>query len=167
MSRAKIRAMATAVRSITGLGAQACFDITRFLEIELPKLDPDFTFLVSERSAMGENLALTHVRERSIEVREDVYDKACEGWGFDRLTLAHELGHYVLHPEVALARRVGTGSIKAYVDPEWQANAFAGELLMPLAVFKRIDPKGAANTFGVTQKAVETQTAAWRREGLL
>lgn len=56
----------------------------------------------------------------------------------DRFTAAHECGHAVLHfsqvrqklsdNSLHLHRR---GSIPAYRDPEWQANAFAAALLMP------------------------------------
>lgn len=42
-----------------------------------------------------------------------------------RLTLAHELGHLVLH------------SLEPHEDMEAQANAFAGEFLMPEAVIRR------------------------------
>jgi len=59
-----------------------------------------------------------------------------------RFSLCHELGHAVLHPrellalsriphvEAALMR--GASTHPPYQDTEWQANAFAGALLMPV-----------------------------------
>ncbi|ACI57130.1 protein of unknown function DUF955 [Rhizobium leguminosarum bv. trifolii WSM2304] len=58
----------------------------------------------------------------------------------DRFTIAHELGHYVLHylwpkqngkPVTAVeARRYGSGRV------EWEANWFAAAFLMPAEAFK-------------------------------
>ena len=39
-----------------------------------------------------------------IELREDVYEAAWSGDGRARFTAAHELGHYVLHTDIPLAR---------------------------------------------------------------
>lgn len=60
----------------------------------------------------------------------------------DRFTIAHELGHYVLHylwplnqkKEVGPieAKRYGTGRV------EWEANWFAASFLMPEGEFRRI-----------------------------
>ncbi len=53
----------------------------------------------------------------------------------DRFTIAHELGHYVLHSRRGqrqiLARRCGSDRA------EWEANWFAAALLMPTADFKQ------------------------------
>ena len=67
--------------------------------------------------------------------------------------VAHELGHCVLHSgqlvrlaqmptdqQAAFHRASGRIAHKAFEDTEWQANAFAGALLMPaagLAAFER------------------------------
>ena len=50
--------------------------------------------------------------------------------------MAHELGHLLLHrvETITLARE--DGDIPPYKDPEWQANAFAGELLAPYEYIK-------------------------------
>jgi hypothetical protein len=58
-----------------------------------------------------------------------------------RSTLAHEIGHALLHPaevrtgrhrpDVLTLRRAFRSQLKPYQDSEWQAHAFAGALLMP------------------------------------
>lgn len=67
-------------------------------------------------------------------IREDVY----EAWndpndpmhGRARFTLAHELGHLVLHEGPALHRQTAMIKHKVFEDSEWQADYFA-EFLMP------------------------------------
>lgn len=80
----------------------------------------------------------------------------------DRFTIAHELGHYVLHylwnPEKVgrrmMALRRGSERI------EWEANWFAAAFLMPAASFKQAfmatsDIGAIAKTFGVSVQAAE------------
>lgn len=66
-----------------------------------------------------------------------------------RSTLAHEIGHAVLHePDVrtgrhlpaALAlRRAPRSELKPYEDSEWQAHMFAGALLLPRPALQQTD----------------------------
>jgi len=82
----------------------------------------------------------------------------------DNFTIAHELGHYVLHyphksPPVGAMRfnRYGTGLVEA------QANRFAAAFLMPAEEFKRAratfsdDAYMIAGHFGVSQPAVSVR----------
>lgn len=74
--------------------------------------------------------------QKTIRIRESVYEGAVQNNGRDRFTLAHELGHFVLHgSEEYRYARSGT-EIPAYQDPEWQANTFASMLLMPRNMIK-------------------------------
>ncbi|MGN7610809.1 ImmA/IrrE family metallo-endopeptidase [Magnetococcales bacterium HHB-1] len=89
----------------------------------------------------------------------------------DRFTVAHELGHYVLHyliPEKeegkSLGRmvctRAGTGRI------EWEANWFAAGFLMPSELFKEAFREHSENLvniadqFGVSYSAAEIRAKA-------
>ena len=57
-----------------------------------------------------------------------------------RFTIAHEIGHYLLHDDVSPScgeDEVGAGREKAD-EIEREANEFAGKLLMPSAVMRRI-----------------------------
>lgn len=62
-----------------------------------------------------------------------------------RFTLAHELGHYSLgHKERAYTEYVQTPG-KERSNLETEANEFAAELLMPLAVIKKISKEANAD----------------------
>lgn len=169
MKRAHLRRLAQAVRGNVSFGDVPKFDIVRFVEFTLPEWDPSYTFAVSDENVMGQNHALTHPATRTIEVRSDIYDRACEGRGRDRMTLAHEVAHLIIHDEVTLARRMDTAPVPAYRDPEWQAKAFAGELMIPIEVCRTLkgNPEDVASIFGVSPSALSTQLAAWKREGLI
>ncbi|MCT4372065.1 ImmA/IrrE family metallo-endopeptidase [Yangia mangrovi] len=85
----------------------------------------------------------------------------------DNFTIAHELGHLLLHwPKVRKAHQ-GSGmratrwvdeSERSLVRCEWEANWFASAFLMPEAEFRKAYKEGVASeTFGVTQAAVEVR----------
>lgn len=63
-----------------------------------------------------------------IKVKQSVHHAAAQGKGHAVFTLAHELGHIVLHrdEEPSFAR----GEHKIFEDSEWQADAFASAFLM-------------------------------------
>jgi Zn-dependent peptidase ImmA (M78 family) len=83
----------------------------------------------------------------------------------DRFTIAHELGHYVLHYVLPLRQKKPTGPIQATRSGsgrvEWEANWFAAALLMPEKSFKKAfsaeegDLIAVADKFGVSERAAE------------
>jgi Zn-dependent peptidase ImmA (M78 family) len=89
----------------------------------------------------------------------DVFLSAFTGPLRDRFTLAHELGHYVIHSKQGAiplrAARMGSGQL------EWEANWFAAAILMPSEEFKKVatqfgdDYYAIAGHFQVSTKAVE------------
>lgn len=165
-SRKHIRRWTEVVHSLSGGNSdQPYFDIVRFVELTLPRLDESTTFAISDDLGHGIH-ACTDVRARCVMIRPEIYRRAVAGHGRDRMTLAHEVGHLLLHTEVQLARRIGTRPIQAFRDPEWQAKCFAGELLISRRHYpKDINPEEAANLFGVSVESVIVQLAAWEREG--
>jgi Zn-dependent peptidase ImmA (M78 family) len=70
-----------------------------------------------------------------IVLKESVYREAWLGLGRARMTLAHELGHAIMHQGVRMARRsVGNlryASIAIYESAEHQARVFGAALLIP------------------------------------
>lgn len=90
----------------------------------------------------------------------------------DRFTIAHELGHYVLHylwakkknpslPDRIIAFRRGSDRI------EWEANWFAAAFLMPEREFKTIyDSKGGDIRAIADHFQVSTAAAEVRAKGL-
>jgi Zn-dependent peptidase ImmA (M78 family) len=85
----------------------------------------------------------------------------------DNFTIAHELGHKLLHWPLVKKMHQGAGmkatrSVDAsntdLVRCEWEANWFASAFLMPSAEFKVAYDQGiASETFGVTVAAVEVR----------
>ena len=68
-----------------------------------------------------------------INVREDIYDKADQGDPHCRFTLAHELAHHQLkHGKSYFISDKKEGQHYCPTCPEWQANYYAGALLVPI-----------------------------------
>ena len=74
---------------------------------------------------------MTSIIEDSISLRDDVYDDLLKGKNRARFTATHELSHRILHCNGGLARGGSSEQIKAYEDPEWQADNLAGAILIP------------------------------------
>lgn len=132
LSRMNIRRMSEVVRMLDGSSDKLYFDIVGFVEKKLPELDPDFSFNVLTKQEMGSCHGLTYPDKNEINIREDVYERACQNNGRDRLTIAHELFHLLQHGHQNISfARSGNSEVPRYMDPEWQADAFGGELLIP------------------------------------
>lgn len=72
----------------------------------------------------------------TMHIRLDVFEKVCRGDPRARFTIMHELGHGLLGHRRTINRSKMEQPPKVYQDSEWQADQFAAELLMPLAVIK-------------------------------
>ena len=93
-----------------------------------------------------------------------------------RSTLAHEIGHAVLHaddiragrhqPEEFALRRARRSEIKTYEDAEWQAYMFAGVLLIPRPPLRSADLSNIgllAHRFDVSEAFVASHLGRVRR----
>ena len=130
-SRAQIRGFAGVFRQKLRLGS-GWLDIVRVAENVLPSALKKYEFQILEDSEMQGAHGLTFPDEGVVQIAESVYIGACKGQGRDRMTIAHELGHLMLHANIPMARRPAPGiALRAFEDSEWQANAFGGELLCP------------------------------------
>lgn len=82
--------------------------------------------------------AQTNFPANRIEVTEKFMIDFENEYPRNRYTLAHEVGHIILHSEIVMrlaplaARRNTQRPIKTYENAEWQAEHAAGALLMPL-----------------------------------
>lgn len=159
LSREQIRKMAWIVRKAAGEEKRLYFDIVRFLDVVLPKIDPGFSLIIEEKEKMGECHGLTYPDRNEIHIREDVYDRALNGSGRDRLTMAHELFHLLQHEKnnISYARVVGNQKVAAFRDPEWQADAFGGELLIPAYLARGLGVDEIVNKCGVSYNAAYCQ----------
>ncbi|WP_193453197.1 ImmA/IrrE family metallo-endopeptidase [Pseudomonas nitroreducens] len=130
-SQDNVFGVAMSVRRELGIQTDA-FPIAEVLEFVMPQAFPGFALEVAEQYEMGPNHGLTIPDENVIRLRLDVYEGLVEGKGRDRFTASHELGHYLMHRNVPIRfHRAEHGELKKFRDSEWQANRFAGALLMP------------------------------------
>ena len=157
LSRDQIRRYAKSIRKVLGLENAEYIDIIGLVENVLPRLFSGSTLSVEiiEKEKMGNNQGLTFPETGKMLIREDVYEGACRGKGRDRLTVAHEFGHYLLHAGVGLAR--AEGDVPTYCDPEWQATAFAAEFLMDHDVIASMTVDEIMEKCGVIRTAASYQ----------
>lgn len=153
MSRERIRQLTKKFRNIFGLEEVLNFPILQFIEWVLPELGLDFEVVPVDE--LGNAYGVTHTKKGVMSIREDVYNRAVNGNARDRFTLCHELGHFLLHtPEkVSFAR----GEVPTYMDPEWQANVFAGELMAPYELVKDMSVAEIAEECGMSFSAAQVQ----------
>jgi len=93
-----------------------------------------------------------------IKLKECVYDGASRGNGFHRFTVAHEMGHAIMHTnELSFARTIDHREKGLwYCDSEWQANNFASELLADSRYIRDHDcVADIANRFGISRKSAK------------
>lgn len=166
-SEAEIFELAAGVRQLLQIEVDS-FPIAEFLELGMPQIFKGFSFEPWEKEEMGDNHGLTIPSENKIVLREDVYEGMCRGVGRDRFTAAHEIGHYLMHRHVPIRfHRAGGAGLKAYEDSEWQANRFAGALLMPEERMKECRSiVEIAGRFGVSMRAatIHNQVLAKKRK---
>lgn len=108
--------------------------------------------------------------EVTILVTEDVWE-ALELGGpksyYARTTVCHEIGHAVLHVPVLRRRllltdalaRTQRAKLRAYEDPEWQAWAFAGTILMPSATLRMLQVEYNRLTTGLVSAVYEVSAS--------
>lgn len=160
LSRNQIREFAGSFRKLFGLDKSPYADVGKLIEFVLPQFVDGYLFDVKTTKEMGSNHGLTSPDERKIILREDVYEGLCDGKGRDRFTATHELGHLVLHPKGRVMLSRSEVKPARFCDPEWQADCFAGEFLMPFNLVKGFkSPAQIAAECGVSDMAAKVQ---WR-----
>lgn len=100
---------------------------------------------------------------------ETTYSQIYRNEGRGGFTLFHELGHVSLGHENSVVFNRGMGltlAKEAYEDAEWQADRFAGEVLMPLSIMMEYELFSAQKLvafFGVSKKAAERRIRDLKR----
>lgn len=158
-----------------GLGVTGTmFPIVEVVDVALSKHFGDrYTFVILDKEQMGDSHGLTDPDQLIMLIREDVYDGANRGLGRDRFTLAHELAHLLLHGGRYLQRidpnAVTHPTHQKFEDSEWQANAFASELLMPVSVVKRYSNSAErlATAAGASVQAAKVRIKVLTQEGTM
>lgn len=169
LSQTKIRNVAMGLRGFLGETSDY-IEVVDLLEFKLFKMGVDYHYC--EPHELEEGIAAKALTaEGIILIRQDIYDRACNGDGMARFTIGHELGHIALHrPElIGLARGTPTGRQfhKVFEDSEWQADVFAAELLMPAYTIVRecMTASEIQQVFGVSAKAAEIRINNLRKQG--
>lgn len=159
-SREEIHKIAYEWKKRLGLENMIYLPVVQIFEI-LPELYPGLdTEIVDDSELPPNKYAVTEIGPDVIKIKQSVYDKACEGGGFERMTIMHEIGHYELiaNQPVKLYRECD-GPVRAFEDPEWQAKCFAGEVMVDRDLVAGMMPGMIALKCGVSLDAAEYQ---WR-----
>ncbi len=153
-SRENIRRYAERVRLGSGLDDRQAIPIVDLLELTLPKSFNDFDYAILPTEKMNGISALTIPDNNQIVLRQDIYEDACTGDGYSRFTIAHEIGHLLMHRDLARREPVMSRT-RLYENSEWQADAFAGELLMPAQRIATMSIEQIAERYQVSPRAAE------------
>ncbi len=161
-SRKNIISLANIIRKIAN-APKGCFDVIKFIEHTCYDIiGLEIEILDDNDSELAINEYAKYIPSSNcIKVRQSVYNGAAEGVGKDRFTLAHELGHSLMHREMALYR--SDRIPKAFEDPEWQANEFAANVLCPLDEIKNMDIYNISNKYNVSFEVAQNQLEKLRR----
>lgn len=156
-SRNKIREITNVIRSAFGLMNVKHFPIVQLIEIGLPQVFDRFNLEIVDNKELPTQYAVAYPGENLIVVREEVYEGAISGVPRDRFTLAHEVGHFMLHQPANISLARNEKAIPSYINPEWQANTFAGELLAPPHIIKGLTVPEIILMCGVSKTVAEIQ----------
>jgi hypothetical protein len=93
-SRKELRRLARVLRKHLGLENELWIPIVELLDV-LAEVFSDFSYeIVGDNELPNGTHAETDIRTGHIKIKESVYLRACNGEGRDRMTIAHEIGHY-------------------------------------------------------------------------
>lgn len=96
--------------------------------------------LFNFRILIGKNVkglgGFTDVTHHYIQLSNSTYRRLEKGDPQAKFTVAHEFGHVRLHASYKSAVFARRSQIRPFEDPEWQANAFAAAVLMPLPTMR-------------------------------
>lgn len=154
-SRESIRKMTRWVREQLNMEDRLDFPIVEVIELLAADEEEVFDYEIVSAGEMTDTYGTTNTVSNIMKIRENVYEGAVKGNPRDRFTLCHEFGHWFLHqPEcVSFAR----GSIPTYCDPEWQANTFAAELMIPYYLVEGMSTEEIVEKCGVSYTCAEIQ----------
>jgi Zn-dependent peptidase ImmA (M78 family) len=160
-SRARIRQLTEVIRRKFDCDNQLYFPVVEFLEV-MPTLyaSEGFDYEIVENHVLISSVqADMDILNCYMRVKESVYDGACKDKGRDRFSIAHEIGHFMLSniAGVRLQRNMTNRTVNICEDPEWQAEAFAGELLIPMKLVQGMTSEMIAEKCKVSLAAARTQ----------
>ena len=126
------------------------------------ELDFDYKILPDDDEIFADKEeAYTDLLTGTIYIKESVMDEACRR-SFKRgtFTLVHELGHFLLHylqNEAKLTRVTDDTVVPIFCNPEWQADTFASEFLMPYEACLSLTIEEIRKRYHVSRQAAEVR----------
>lgn len=157
MSRFELRAFAKTFRDAMGISDDKSFPIVEVFEKLLCALE--YALELVQDKDMPDNYAITIPSQSLVRIRESVYLNAISGSTRDRFTIAHEIAHLLFHDNLTVSFARNAGSIPAYQNPEWQANTFAAELLVPHQKIIGMSVADIMTKYGVSKKVAQIQSS--------
>lgn len=152
-STKEIVKIALATRKLLGLASTEKVNLTVLVELFLQN---DLIEIVEDHELLG-RYALTYPDKNIIKIRNSVYEDLCNGSPRARFTIAHEIGHLVMHKNQTTFARGGSKTHKIFEDGEWQADTFASHFLINAdLVTKNMTASDISRKFGVSYTATET-----------
>jgi Zn-dependent peptidase ImmA (M78 family) len=154
-SRRELRLLAGILRKALKLENEIYFPIVDLLDV-MCEIFPQFSYCIVPDDTFPSNVhADTDVINQHIRIKESVYNGAAEGNGRDRMTIAHELGHYftICFCGFKFQRNFKNEAVPTYKSPEWQAKCFAGELLIDANLAYGMTPSEIMDKCGVSYEA--------------
>ena len=160
MSTKQIRGIVRELRRLLKVEFDEYINVVKYLDV-LTFIDPMYDYQIAEDDELPETVqGETDVVNHIIRIRQSIYEKACDGDEYSRMTIAHEIGHYVLVciEGITFAKNTNRiGYVATYKDPEWQAAVFASEFLAPSYLIKDLEAEEISKRYGVTLQAASTQ----------
>ena len=147
VSRKDLRKLAYIIRKEFGYEDKWYIPVDRLLD-QMCDLYDELSYQVVSDDEWDDPCAhaYTNISEQTIKIRESIFNNACDGCGRDRMTIAHEIAHYILICDIGIqlhsCRQIG--KLKPYNDPEWQAKCLAGEIMIPYYKIKQSKQKISA-----------------------
>lgn len=130
----KIEKIAVSVREEFDISQTSCFPILEVIEFLFEKGLLGLQFLEDSDPILEVNTpAKYNANDNFIYVKESVLDELEKGEYRANFTLCHEFFHY-LQCQVLNFTFKEVEFCPQYEDAEWQANEFAGQLLIPTAL---------------------------------
>lgn len=165
MSTTYIRNIAKLTRMLLDSPNDKFLDVAKALDVLTDKLAKhNFNYMIlPDNDPLFERKeeAKTDVLVGTIYIKESVFNEAAhKRYCRAHYTIAHEIGHFILHRALNtlnFARTSEAGSYKVYENPEWQADTFASELLMPYEQCLELSPQEIRRKYHVSKAAANTR----------
>lgn len=153
----QIETLAVAVRRELGVEPGERLSMQPVLEFALEDMVEGAYYAVANDHEMRGAEGRTDWHQPVITLSASTYAKLTRGENRARMTVAHEIGHLLMHTQQPVYHYRTRAKDRRF-DPEWQANYFAGALLMPASTIRRMrSVRTVMKDFGVSKGAAMTR----------